>query len=136
MAATVTGDTRVFQELRRKLNGMAGPDLERVITELMIAAQGYSAELTPVATSNLINSQYRKVTTTGNIVRGELGYGANYAIYVHEAQGKLKGLNVPRSPKRLGFVWSPNGEPRFLEKGVTEMIQQDADAIIKRVMGL
>ena len=30
----------------------------------------------------------------------------------------------------------PNGEPRFLEKGVTEMIQQDADAIIKRVMGL
>lgn len=136
MAVTVTGDIRVFQDLRRKLSSLGGDQLERAVTEMLISAQGYAAEITPVATSNLINSQYRKVTMTDGRVRGELGYGADYAIYVHEAAGKLKGLNVPRSPKRLGTVWAPNGEPRFLEKGVAEMIQQDADAIIRRTMKL
>lgn len=132
----VVGDQALYARLSSLLDSVQGDRLEKTITEMLIAAQGYSAQITPVATSNLINSQYRKVTASGDRVTGELGYGADYAIYVHQAQGKLKGLNVPRSPKRLGFVWSPNGEPKFLEKGIEEMVQQDAIAIIRRNMDL
>lgn len=136
MAANITGDIEVFQALRRKLSDLSGKDLKRAMTEMINQTAVYTAERIPRATSNLINSRFQGVTTTGDKTVGHLGYGAAYAVYVHEASGKLKGLGVPRHPKRLGNVWDPSGEPRFLEKGIEEMIAEDASEIIMRNMGL
>lgn len=102
------------------------------ITELLIVAAGYSASMTPIATSNLINSQFRKVDRTMQGWRGRLGYGASYAVYVHEAPGKLLGTNTPRSPASDGNVWDPSAEPKFLEKGVEEALQKDLKGILRR----
>lgn len=128
------GTTNLRQQFGQIINNMTGPQLERTITEMLIQAAQYSDELTPIATGNLINSRYRNVRPIGDQMVGEAGYTANYAAYVHEAQGKLKGLGVYRSPRRLGFVWGPDGEPKFLEKGRGKMLREDAENIINRNM--
>lgn len=103
---------------------------EKAVTECLIAAGSYAAAMTPIATSNLLNSQYRQVDVTINGVRGEIGYGANYAQYVHDAPGTLLGTSTPRSPASFGFVWDPGAEPGFLTKGVMEMVNSD----MRRIM--
>lgn len=147
MATTIRGEGEVINRLRHELELMGGEKAKRAITEMLIQAGAYSATITPVDTSNLINSQYRKVTMTGDKVVGELGYGAFYALYVHRASMKLKGqpradFGVTRAGVAFGGgsgqgrYWDPNGENKFLAKGIEEMLTNDADAIIKRVMGL
>lgn len=104
---------------------------ERAVTQCLIVAGAYAAEITPIATSNLINSQYREVRITNSGVTGEIGYGANYAQYVHDAPGKLLGLNVPRHPITDGIVWGPNGKPKFLSEGVLQMARDDMKSIMR-----
>ncbi len=121
----------------RALNGqLSGDRLEAALTEMSDKTIEYAAIITPIKTSNLLNSRYRRVYKDGSKMIGEVGYTANYALYVHEAPEKLKGRAVYRSPKRYGYVWSPNGENKFLEKGALEMAQFDADEIIKRYLSL
>lgn len=72
-----------------KLTGrIAGPMTNRAMTEIIIIGEGYAAELTPVDTSNLINSRYRQVTNTATGTKGIVGYTANYALWVHEGGPK------------------------------------------------
>ncbi len=132
MAAEVTGIEETSRKLRQALEKIGGPMTERFVTEMLIAAGARAATYTPVATSALINSQYRKTWQTQQSWIGELGYGADYAKAVHDAPGTLKGANAPRSPARLGTVWGPNGEPDFLAKGVSEMVEDDLAGIIAR----
>ena len=72
-----------------------------------------SATLTPIDTSTLINSQFDTVEVNGTRITGKTGYSAKYALYVHNASGKLTGK--PRSNGN-GTYWSPGGEPQFLTK--------------------
>jgi hypothetical protein len=59
----------------------------------------------------------------------EVGYGAAYALAVHEKVGmKLKGK--PR-PSGSGVYWGPHGEAKFLEKALRES-QKDAASIVGR----
>lgn len=120
-----------------KLVGRIAGDLtERTITEILIIGAGEAAVLTPVATSLLINSQYRQVTQVAGGVKGRVGYTAEYAAAVNAAKGTLIGTNTPRSPATLGNVWDPGAEPDFLRKGFE---REGADAIkaaIKRGMAL
>lgn len=92
---------------------------EDAVTKIMIIGQAHAASLTPIDTSNLINSAYREITTSGGKVIGAVGYTANYAGYVHDAPGKLLGTNTPRSSSDIGRgnVWDPDAEPEFLVKG-------------------
>lgn len=128
------GTLNLRQQFGQVIDNLKGPQLERTITEMLIQAAQYSDELTPVATGNLVNSRYRNVKPIGDSLVGEVGYTAKYAMFVHNAPGKLKGMGVYRSPKRLGVVWGPDGEPQFLAKGRDKMIAEDAQAIIQRNM--
>ena len=115
-----------FKDLMRR----ARVDMsEKAVTECLIAAGSYAALITPVATSFLLNSQYRQIDITINGVKGEIGYGANYALYVHEASGKLMGL--PRNPESDGVFWGPGGKPGFLSEGVMEMVHSDMRRIMQ-----
>ncbi|MBS0854947.1 MULTISPECIES: HK97 gp10 family phage protein [unclassified Tatumella] len=89
-----------------------------------------AATITPVETSTLINSQFREVMVNGTLVTGRVGYSANYAVYVHNAPGKLKGR--PRSSGD-GNYWDTNGEPRFLTVGA-ERTEETVAAVVHKEM--
>ena len=89
---------------------------------------GYASLMTPVDTSNLINSQYRTVTKEGKRVVAAIGYTAKYAAAAHNATGKLKGK--PRRTGR-GNYWDPDAEPKFLEKAATENMDEINSAVMK-----
>lgn len=89
-----------------------------------------AATLTPIDTSNLINSQFDTVEINGTRLTGKIGYSANYALYVHNASGKLKGR--PRANGN-GVYWQPGGEPKFLTKAA-ERTRSLVDDVIKKEM--
>lgn len=91
-----------------------------------------SATLTPIDTSTLINSQFDTVEVSGTRITGKVGYSAKYALYVHNASGKLTGK--PRSNGN-GTYWSPGGEPQFLTKGGLRT-KDLVDSVIKKEMKL
>lgn len=143
----VIGADIVTQKLQETINAIGGVRAERAITEMLVQAGAYAQQITPIDTSNLVNSQFRKVERTGEKITGELGYGAAYALYVHRAPMKLKGqprANFGRTREGVEFgggsgqgnYWDPNGENMFLEKGVQEMVEQDFVEIVKRNMQL
>lgn len=84
---------------------------------------------TPVGkTSVLINSQFQEIGANGTRITGRLGYTANYAIFVHEAKGTLKGRPRP-AEQGGGNYWDPSGEPKFLEKAGEEERSKVLDAM-------
>lgn len=91
-----------------------------------------SATLTPIDTSTLINSQFDTVEVSGTRITGKIGYSAKYALYVHNASGKLAGK--PRSNGN-GTYWSPGGEPQFLTKAA-QRTKDLVDSVIKKEMKL
>lgn len=91
-----------------------------------------SATLTPIDTSTLINSQFDTVEVNGTRITGRVGYSAKYALYVHNASGKLAGK--PRSNGN-GTYWSPGAEPQFLTKGA-QRTKDLVDGAIKKEMTL
>lgn len=91
-----------------------------------------SATLTPIDTSTLINRQFDIVEVSGTRITGKVGYSAKYALYVHNASGKLAGK--PRSNGN-GTYWSPGGEPQFLTKAA-QRTKDLVDSVIKKEMKL
>jgi len=84
---------------------------------------GDAKKMAPVDTGFLMNSAY---VTDATILRGtatiEIGFGAEYAPYVHEATDeKLRGK--PRPDPRKGNFWD-GGESEYLLKA----IEQNDDA--------
>lgn len=85
---------------------------------------------TPIDTSNLINSEIGPlISVKKDSVKGTVGFNAYYAFWVHNKTGKLKGL--PRANGN-GYYWSPDAEPKFLEKGFKE-IESEIPKILKAV---
>lgn len=114
----VKGLKEVRQQIKKVFGKIKGPLTEKALTEVLITASGFAANMIPIDTSNLINSQYRKITAYGTRVVGAIGYTAAYAAAVHNAPGTLLGTDTPRStsdPSR-GNVWDKDGEPEFLRK--------------------
>lgn len=101
------------------------------MTKALIVGASEAAALTPQHTGNLINSRIRDVSQHGSKIVGTAGYTAEYALAVHEATGKLKGL--PR-PKQNGIAqgnyWDPRGQPEFLKKGF-ERAEPNIRAVLK-----
>lgn len=56
----------------------------KTMQEWLIVIGTEAAVKTPIDTSTLLNSQFKKQTNQTTIVRGFIGYGANYASYVHD----------------------------------------------------
>ena len=124
---------RGISECRRNTQAFVN-DVERravrAVTAGLIVGASHAARYTPIDTSTLINSQYRDVRVNGVMITGRVGYSANYAVYVHEASGKLKG--EPRN-SGSGNYWDTNAKPKFLQAGFEEA-RQEVDEAIKREM--
>lgn len=88
------------------------------MAQALILGASEAAALTPIDTSTLINSQFKKIEKTNRGIVGRVEYTANYALAVHEAEAKLKGKPRPKeNGVAKGNFWDPRGEPEFLKKG-------------------
>lgn len=76
----------------------------RGMTQALILGASEAAALTPIDTSNLINSQYRDVQQRGSKIVGRVGYTAEYAAVVHS----------PDHPQNFRRA---SAEKSFLSKG-------------------
>jgi hypothetical protein len=101
---------------------------QKTVLQMLIPIGSEAAGMTPRETGVLINSQYRDVAVEGPVIRGRIGYTAEYAAFVHEAPGTLLGTDTPRASGK-GVVWGPSGEPEFLRKGA-----EQARPIVERVL--
>ena len=136
--------------IRAKTRAMAD-DIEKVkvaraVTAGCMIGQAYAQMLTPVDTSNLINSQYRRVKHTTKGWQGTVGYTAAYAAAVHEMKGTLKGQPRRHFGKTKegvefgggtgnGYYWDPDAEPQFLRKGF-ENHKPEIDKAVRRELKL
>lgn len=109
----------------------------RTLTAVLVRISSEVAPLVPIATSTLINSQYRDVQMRAGTLTGRIGFTAEYALAVHEAAGNWRGLGIRRpkdNGKDRGFYWGPNdGQPQFLAVA-GERAAADVASIIKRGM--
>lgn len=129
-----------FKRARKVLDKITGEYTQATVTTMLIQSMLRSTAITPVATSDLVNSQYYRTFKNGSKWLGQAGYTAEHAARVHEASGSLKGLGIKRPTvegEDLGNYWDgangPNsGEPKFLEKGIDEMIDNDFENIVKK----
>lgn len=135
MKAEIEGIEQANKDLQAELKKL-GKLSERFVVKAMISISAQTIPMIPVHTSFLVNSEYRKVDKKGKGYIGEIGYGAFYAPYVHDAQGTLKGQPRPMIDGRdQGNFWDPDGEPGFLAKGVQAFIEDDLDQLIRQELG-
>lgn len=118
--------SRGIQSARRKTAALASNisniRAERAVKAALITGSGYAAILTPVDTSFLINSRITKVERSGfGVLRGTLGYMANYAAAVHD-------------PKRKQNFKKPGAEKEFLRKGFEDNRAAIDAAVMKAFM--
>lgn len=113
MAVEVDGLDELNAELAKMAQFQAPEAVSRASMAAGLLIQGKAQENTPVEYGNLRASAYTQKSGRG----AEVGYSAEYAIYVHENMEQvLKGQ--PR-PSGLGTYWNPGG-PKFLERAVNE----------------
>ena len=111
MSNLKTNISKFFADAEKK----AEAGVYAVANEGLALAKTY----TPVDTSNLINSEIGPlISKTQSGVKAVVGFNAEYAFYVHNKTGKLKG--IPRANGN-GYYWSPDAEPKFLVKGFEEL---------------
>lgn len=79
----------------------------RAMAQALILGASEASVMTPIDTSTLLNSQFRKVDKDGSRIVGTVGYTAEYAKYVHDP-------NVKQRFRRS------TAEKLFLKKGFEE----------------
>lgn len=105
-----------------------------------------AALYTPIDSSTLINSQSRELKVNGYLLTGRIIYTANYAAYVHDAPGTLKGqprAHFGKTREGVSFgggnlsgnYWDPNAKPKFLQLAAEEG-RQEVEEAMRREMTL
>lgn len=146
MGIKVKGISQAKKNLDSIISDVRGRKVVRALQSAMILIGARAAYYTPIDTSTLVNSQFREINANGVMITGRIGYTANYAAYVHEASGKLKGqprahFGKTRAGKEFGGgtgtgnYWDPHGEPQFLTKGANEE-RESVDAVIRKELSL
>ena len=79
----------------------------RGVTQALILGASEASVMTPVDTSTLLNSQFRRVDKEGSRIVGTVGYTAEYAADVHDP-------NIKQRFRRS------TAEKEFLRKGFEE----------------
>lgn len=97
----------------------------RGLTVAALRVRRDSQKKTPVDEGNLRASAFTETFKASKGPAAVVGYTAEYALWVHEAPGTLKGLPRPKkkgSSANRGRYWDPQGraEPKFLEKSAKE----------------
>lgn len=154
MGIKVKGIEQTKRNLNKLIDDIKGRKIARAIKSATIIIGTEAAVLTPVDTSNLINSQYTELLPQGSKIIGKIGYTASYAAAVHNASGKLKGQPRadfgitsnrsefgPQKPVSFGGgtgngnYWDPHAEPHFLTKGA-DKAKDTVDAVVKKELSL
>ena len=130
----IKGMAQVRTNLRKQLTLAIPSAAEKAMHVASSIIGGYASLMTPVDTSNLINSQYRIVKNTGTKVIAAIGYTAKYAAAVHAKPGTLRGAGVMR-PSGRGNYWDPDAEPQFLSKAGDDNLSE-IDQAVERAMKL
>lgn len=126
----VRGIENVQRNMKAALEEISGARTHRAVYAILSQGQARAATMTPIDTSNLMNSMFGpQIFRAQSKMTGRVGYTAAYAAAVHDAPGKLKGL--PR-PKNRGNYWDPSAEPGFLELGFKQ-IKTDAPRILEGI---
>jgi len=145
MGMKVKGIREAQQKLNALIDDVQTRKAPRAIQSALILIGSEAAVLTPIDTSTLVNSQFRELMISGTLLTGRIGYSANYAVYVHNASGKLKGkprssVNefTTKSGKKAfssnpGNFWDPGGEPHFLTKGAQNAKEAVNAVILKEL---
>lgn len=89
----------------------------RGMTQALILGASEASVLTPIDTSNLLNSQYRNVQAEGDRLVGAVGYTAEYAMPVHD----------PDNPQKFRRA---TAQKEFLAKGF-ERAEPNIRAVLK-----
>ena len=129
MPVKVSGFARAQKELRRAIRDIPLKS-EQLVFSILTGISQHTRPYVPVDTSNLINSEVIRTTTSGDAAVGFLSYGGNvqgggklgapvhYAHYVHEG------------PQRN---WQkPGASNRYLLKGVKSFISEDLSNVIRQ----
>lgn len=132
MPAKLKGINEAIARTSQIVDEITAVKVVRALKSATYIIRTESATLTPIDTSALINSQFDTIEVNGTRVTGKVGYSANYALYVHNASGKLAGK--PR-PSGKGAYWGPHAEPKFLTKAA-EKTKSLVDKVIKSEMKL
>lgn len=128
----VKGIERVRVRIKATFKDIKGPRTREAVYTILSQGAGIAQTMTPIETSNLINSQTEpRLGDTPTGVNGIVGYTAEYASAVHSASGTLKGQERESG---TGRYWDPDGEPEFLSKGFDE-VKPAIPAILRRVYG-
>ncbi|MEG5302131.1 HK97 gp10 family phage protein [Enterobacter kobei] len=135
MGVKIRGIEQAKRNLDRIIGDIQGRKVVRAIKSALLIIAPEAARMTPVAaTSNLINSQFQEMMVNGTRITGRVGYSANYAVYVHEAKGTLKGKPRPAS-QGGGNYWAPSGEPQFLKKA-GDATRNAVDAVMRKELSV
>lgn len=132
MPAKLRGVRQAVERTSQIVDEVIATKAVRALKSATYIIRTESATLTPIDTSTLINSQFDTVEVSGTRITGKVGYSAKYALYAHNASGKLTGK--PRSNGN-GTYWSPGGEPQFLTKAA-QRTKDLVDSVIKKKMTL
>jgi hypothetical protein len=82
------------------------------MSKALILGASEASVLTPIDTSTLLNSQYRKVEADGSRIVGTVGYTAEYALPVHDPDNKqtFRRASAEKEFLKRGFE---NAEPNI-----------------------
>lgn len=105
MGAKIRGVREAKANLDRIIKDVHGRKVLRALQSAMIIGSTQAALYTPIKTSTLINSQYRKIIVNGIVVTGRVGYSAKYAVYVNdpEIRQKFRRSSARKEFLKLGF---------------------------------
>ncbi len=118
---------RVRVALGHAIDDASGRKTSAAVYAILLSGIEAAKTMTPMDTANLVNSAYAPVV--GNDGRGYVGFTAEYAKWVHDAPGTLRGKE---RPDNRGRYWAPTGEPKFLDKGFKE-IKPSIPAILRQI---
>lgn len=88
MAIKINGIDRVRKNMKSRIEEIAGPVTRKGLRAGSMQGAAYASELTPVDTSNLINSQFIIDNETPSGWVGGVEYIANYSDVVHDGGEK------------------------------------------------
>lgn len=96
--------TRIVNNLPRFASDVQRRGARGMLQALILGASEASV-MTPIDTSTLLNSQYRKVDIDGTRVVGVVGYTAEYALPVHDPDNpqNFRRASAAKEFLKLGF---------------------------------
>lgn len=132
MAGKMSGLKGALQATTAITDGITAIKIIRALKAAAYIIRPEATSMTPIDTSVLVNSQFDVIDVGRTRITSRIGYSANYAMFVHEASGKGKGL---KRPSGNGNYWDVSGEPKFLEKA-GERTKSLVDRAIRQEMKL